>query len=411
MLATTAWAGPPANDAFSAPVVVTGFPAASSGSTTDATLEDSELTPYAGLNESVWFRWTSPITGDIQMDVQSDDDWEAEFAVWSGDSLNALALVATPWYYDEDAVFLSVVSGATYQVAVYNAGSFSLHITNDVTSRISGVVTGADGVTLLPNITVSAAVWTGVCGWLTLGMDTTDANGEYAIRGLGAGTYRVSFRDPSGEYATEAYRNAPSLSSGEDVIVPDSTTVAGINASLEMASTIIGTVTGPDGIMPLEGIYVTAYSWDGAQWNFESGGYTDFNGEYVIDGLAAGTYRVEFSDGSGVYLGEAFNDKPDLNSGDDVVVGLETNVPGIDASLALVPPNPPAIMEIRRQPGNVWDILFTADAGVACVLQGASSPTNGWESLGDPVLGNGETNVVSHTNENPCGFYRIQRGP
>ncbi len=338
-------AAPPANDAFDSPTVLSGFPVTANGTNVDATLEPDEPLPVSRWWEdaaaSVWFRWTSPTTGPVQIDTLGSD-FDTMLAVWRGNELISLELLADNDQFGgggQSAVFISASADVTYQIAVYgwsaSRGLITLNITNDVTSKISGTVTGPDGTTPLQGIEATAYQWTG-SWWEWFNSGYTDANGEYTIGGLPAGTYRVQFEDwQNGDYLTEVYDNAPDLDSGTDIVVPAETTVTGIDASLANASKISGTVTGPDGTTPLQGIEATAYQWTGSWWEWFNSGYTDANGEYTIGGLPAGTYRVQFEDWqNGDYLTEVYDNAPDLDSGTDIVVPAETTVTGIDASLA-----------------------------------------------------------------------------
>jgi hypothetical protein len=207
-------------------------------------------------------------------------------------------------------------------------------------SRIAGTVTGSDGTTPLKCIMAKAYRWTNEFGgyWESVWYGSTDASGSYSIGGLAAGTYRVEFRDLENNYTRESYADAEDLDLGVDILVAADQTVSGINASLAKASRITGTVTGPDGITPLgQGKGVQVYRWNnklGGYWESVSSGSTDASGSYSIDGLAAGTYRVEFSDWQGHYLAEFYGDGVDLASGTDILVPAEKIVTGISVSLA-----------------------------------------------------------------------------
>lgn len=162
-------------------------------------------------------------------------------AVWSGNTLTNLQLIAENDEYSgcQSAVFISAQSGMTYQIAAYGwydeRGSITLNITNDVAGKISGTVTGPDGVTPLQDIGVGAYRWNQEFeywqGWIS--SDNTDADGNYSIGGLAAGTYRVEFRDSNGDYVSEFYDDAADVNSGADIVVPAETIVTNINASLE----------------------------------------------------------------------------------------------------------------------------------------------------------------------------------
>jgi hypothetical protein len=202
-------------------------------------------------------------------------------------------------------------------------------------SKISGTVTGPDEFTPLENIQAVAFHWNEFGWWDQVGSVHTDSDGNYTIGGLAAGTYRVEFRDWYGNYLPEVYDNASDLDSGTDIVVAAGTTETGIDASLNAASKISGTVTGPDEFTPLENIQAVAFHWNEFGWWDQVGSvHTDSEGNYTIGGLAAGTYRVEFRDWHGNYLPEVYDNASDLDSGTDIVVAAGTTETGIDASLA-----------------------------------------------------------------------------
>jgi hypothetical protein len=340
----TVSAAPPANDPFSSPLVISGYPVSGLSSNVGATLEVGEPDPenYIGdVQASVWFRWTSPTSGPVRIDTL-DSDFDTVLAVWTGTAVNALTMLADNDQYggDQSAVFLAAVSGVTYQIAVYGwyeqRGSIRLTVTNDTSSQIAGVVTGPDQVTPLEGIQVRAYRDTGF-GWSTENTSTTLADGSYVISGLSADTYRVRFRDLSDEYLREFYDDKSDLDSATDVVVPVLTQVTGIDAALSEASKISGTVTGPDGVTPAVDIEVTAYAWDGFSWNYNSSAYTDGSGQYTVGNLTAGTYRVGFADSSTaqLYLSEYYQDAASLAAAADIAVAGTSTVSGINAQLGL----------------------------------------------------------------------------
>ena len=129
-------------------------------------------------------------------------------------------------------------------------------------ANITGRVTGSDGTTPLDRVWVAVYRWNnaGSC-WNSLKSVQTDANGDYDIGGLSAGTYRVGFADSFTGVYTNFYNSAQTVDEATDIIVAEGETISGINASQAGASRITGRVTGSDGITPLGGIRVTAY-WD-----------------------------------------------------------------------------------------------------------------------------------------------------
>jgi hypothetical protein len=103
-------------------------------------------------------------------------------------------------------------------------------------------------------------------------------------------------------------------------------------------------VTGPNGVTPLQGIFVIGYTWNmsGSYWSWVSYSSTDINGNYNIGGFASGTYRVSFTDNSGTHIAEYYNNKATIDLANDIPVTAPQTVTGINASLAvpLKPVNP-----------------------------------------------------------------------
>ncbi|NJM38892.1 MAG: hypothetical protein HC845_14075 [Akkermansiaceae bacterium] len=333
------FAAPPANDNFSTPTIISGFPATVSGTNVDATFETNEPNPlqFNSAEASVWFRWTATTSGPVKIDTENSN-FDTILAVWTGNTLVGLSKLGANDDYrgnSKSTVFFNANAGATYQVAVYGydseRGLIALNISAD--TSISGRVTGPDGTTPLENISVTAYYRLGN-GWEDESSATSDANGYYIIRGLRAGTYRVEFEDWNNRYAKESYNNANNLNAAIDIVVPTGTNVTGIDAPLAELSRVSGRVTGTNGTTPLQGITVTAYYRLGNGWEDASSDTTDANGNYIIRGLRAGTYRVEFEDWNGEYAKESYNNANNLNAAIDIVVPTETNVTGINASLA-----------------------------------------------------------------------------
>lgn len=152
-------------------------------------------------------------------------------------------------------------------------------------AKISGTVTGADGMTGLPSIYVVAYSWDGEYSfWRWQGSTSTDENGNYEIGGLAAGTYRVEFADYwAGNYVGEIYDNAADLDSGTDIVLEAAASAVGINAALEMNAEISGTVIVADGGAPVENAVVNVGGAPVA--------WTDEQGKYSFR-IAAGSYAV-----------------------------------------------------------------------------------------------------------------------
>jgi hypothetical protein len=233
---------------------------------------------------------------------------------------------------------------AANDIAVATSATVSgIHASLAAAGRITGTVTGPDGSSPLANIAVSVYYWydngDGSGYWRSMASTSTNSNGSYSLGGLPAGTYRVGFDDYNGNYLSEYYNNVSSVGSASDITVATAATVSGIHASLATAGRITGTVTGPNGSSPLEGIQVRAYQWydegDGSgYWDYTVTSYTGSDGSYSLSGLNAGNYRLRFYDSNANYLTEFYNNASTVDAANDIVVATSATVSGIHASLA-----------------------------------------------------------------------------
>lgn len=425
-LPDTLLASPP-NDSFAVPTVVAGFPASAAGSNINATLQSNEPLPDAAGSTtqpfgsaSVWFEWTAPITGAVQIDTLGSD-FDTILGVWTGLNLASLSEVASNDEYGgtQSAVFIDVVMGVTYRIAVYgyseDQGEITLHITNDTTSRISGTVTGSDGISPLSGISV-IAYSQGAEGqfaeWEPLAFATTQTNGTYTIRGLTSNAYRVEFGyDEDGNYVHEFYEDAIDVESAEDINVAATTTVTEINASLVLTSKISGIVTGPNGTVPLSGIDVSAYRLNDSleYWEWVSSATTQSDGSYVVDGLTTGTYRVGFTDDDqGDYITEYFNNAVRIESATDISVPTATTISEINASLVV--PAPPEIKGLRKLSPTSFELSFTATPGKPGQLQESMNLVS-WSNVGGMFTCQHGVNTRSITSSESKVFWRVKIEP
>ena len=180
-------AQPPANDNLASATDLNGIPVSVTGTNENATKEAGEPA-LAGNNggKSVWWRWTSPITGTVVIDTL-DSDFDTLLGVFSGTGISDLKLITD----NDDAgntllskVSFDAVTGNSYYIAVdgYNgdSGNIGLSITplNAVTFSLATAVTGSGTITSSPagiscpgNCTASYSAGTGIT------LETTPASG------------------------------------------------------------------------------------------------------------------------------------------------------------------------------------------------------------------------------------------
>ncbi|MDR7252063.1 protocatechuate 3,4-dioxygenase beta subunit [Nocardioides sp. BE266] len=151
---------------------------------------------------------------------------------------------------------------------------------------------------------------------------STRADGSWVV-GVDPGSYKVRF-SASG-YAFEYYSNKATLATADVV-------GAGANlgqVTLSKGGVVQGGITNGAGV-PLERARATVYTTSGSQVGSD---LTDATGNYRIEGVAPGSYRVQFTDPVGEYLSEWFNDKATLATSDPVDVGVD-GIVQVSAALA-----------------------------------------------------------------------------
>jgi hypothetical protein len=197
------------------------------------------------------------------------------------------------------------------------------------TGSISGTISDASSHAAVAGVEVCAYAYSGE-PWRFC--DATDSGGEYTIGSLASGDYRVEFRAVSAGYVPQYYNDKLRFAEADKVTVEGSA-IVGIDAAIVIGGTITGTVTEADGGEPFAGITVCAVTYSQPRYG---GGCTvsDSSGGYVLRGLSADQYVVEFwpSESTDLLL-QYYNHKLYQALADPVTVALGENVTGIDGSI------------------------------------------------------------------------------
>lgn len=118
---------PPANDNFASAQTVTGLPFSVPGSTIEATFEAGEpaILGGSGNSRSVWYSWTAPGTGHVQLDgcpfeTQRGSARNMTLGVFTGTTLAGLVKVVAT---NNCKVEFDAVSGTSYKIAFSGSSS------------------------------------------------------------------------------------------------------------------------------------------------------------------------------------------------------------------------------------------------------------------------------------------------
>ncbi|RFA09259.1 hypothetical protein B7R54_08485 [Subtercola boreus] len=165
----------------------------------------------------------------------------------------------------------------------------------------------------------------------------TDSAGNYTLPGLLAGSYKLKFyNNASTSFVSSGwYNNQPTREKATVVTLTAGTPVTGRSFVLAKSASISGTVTGAGTpATPLPNVNVTAYTRAG---DYVGSGFTDASGQYVISGLAADTYRLQFRNN---YSNQAFEsqtwwkNKPTADLADPITLAAGATRAGTDITLA-----------------------------------------------------------------------------
>ena len=188
----------------------------------------------------------------------------------------------------------------------------------------------------------------------------TNGNGEYTISGLSVGSHTISFfpafacEEEQGE-KLRCQAKSNYISQSGSVKVKKSPT-ATLDAALQPGGQISGTVTNASITHPgLAKVTVCATRVTGPE-EFGGGGcaYTSSGGQYTINGLESGFYKVKFNgeicsipkkgheECSEVYITQYYHGQQTFKNGETVSVTTGSNTGGINESLREAFPTTPA---------------------------------------------------------------------
>lgn len=271
---------------------------------------------------------------------------------------------------------------------------------------MTGTVTGTSG-TGLARMCIGVSDDTG-----TLAGDETDAQGRYTISGLPAGkALTVEFHDcDTGAYTHQWYKGATNPSQATPVYVPDGGTLTGIDANMQRAVRISGTVTDESGA-PLQNVCVFVSN---QQQTDGEGNVTDANGNYNAGGLPPGTYWVEFDQGCyspGAYAKQWYDGASSVDQATLLTGSAGQTFTGIDGRLVRTQSEPPAVTSVSPNSGptsggsyvTITGNNFGSDAAVSFGSHGFVHPSQATNTQLTVVAPAGSAGTVDVTVSTPAG--------
>ena len=199
-------------------------------------------------------------------------------------------------------------------------------------ATISGKVTATAGMSPAGS---SVSVWDAVTKAGIRG-GSVAADGSYKIVGIPQGTYKVEVnpRHSNVGLATGWYKNASFFDKATPLVLAAGASKTGIDVALAKG----GAVSGKISASGVAGSYsVDVYDSSGQN---VGGTYSDSKGNYSVQGLATGSYKVAFNRASGASLAEAqyYDNKAEsegLTAAKALTVTAGKTLPGINANLRI----------------------------------------------------------------------------
>jgi 5-hydroxyisourate hydrolase-like protein (transthyretin family) len=228
----------------------------------------------------------------------------------------------------------------------------------------------------------------------------TSATGAYAFEEVLPGSYEVRFVPAEHtDYLPQYFQGAANAGAAKIVTVSSGATSGSIDAQLQTAGEIAGTVTNTLG-EGLAGVQVALYRTPGT---FPIAyATTEASGAYELPGLETGTYQLEFSASN--YETVYYSAKTALASAETVAVSTGSLTPGIDARLPPAANVSGAGAEVAT--GEITGVV----SGPGGAIEGAVVSV--YDQHGHP-LGRATTlaNGTYAFNALPTGAYTVQFQP
>ncbi|HXN36769.1 MAG TPA: carboxypeptidase regulatory-like domain-containing protein [Solirubrobacteraceae bacterium] len=263
---------------------------------------------------------TTNAAGEYTVSGLAPGSYKVRFAPPTESTLNF-----APQYWEDKATFAEATD---VPIAVEGEAKTGIDAALREGGTIKGTVTNPDAQ---PVADALVFVYSGPGEFEGFAGDAkTNAKGEYSVVGLASASYRVEVIPPTGvNLVPQFYANEPSFADATQVAVKVEE-IKQANVTLQVGGEISGRVTDSATHNPIGGVFVEATNAAGFS-PFGGFAVTNSSGEYTIEGLATGSYNVEFvGPESTPYLVQTDN-------GVSVTQGSTTS--GVNAALVPEAPN------------------------------------------------------------------------
>ena len=235
-----------------------------------------------------------------------------------------------------------------------------------------------------------------------------DVRGDYAFRGLAAGTYRVGFEAWDTDLISMYYPDVEDIDDSTSVTATVAAPATGVNASLVRGGRITGRVTVPSGADASD-VLVSTYhrvadGYGGWDWLEGPSEYPQPDGTYVVRGVRPGVHVVRFRDYGGGLLTQYYPGVESSEAATSITIGGIETVGNIDATMVK---GGSLSGKVTVPAGvDVGDVYVWSYRLVDGVWQGDES---GWVKA-DPTDATGTTGTTGtyELDSLPAGSYRLE---
>ncbi len=304
-------------------------PGSLSGTVTDAdtTQPANDICIYlyaSGANDSSYATCTAA-NGTYSFTAVAPGTYDVAFTDPSG-------LYDTQWYDNESSQSAEDTAG---QQVVVMSGSSVTGINAAMAAQVSLAGRVTDAATGQPLTDVCVYAYAADNFNNDVGATCTGASGAYRLGGLPSGSYDVAFVDTSGAHPTAWYDGVIPPGSTGAVTVTNSGPAPEVNEAMPGFTGLGGTVTDADTSMPVANICVYLFDTSGTYAGY--GACTAANGTYSFTDVAPGTYDVAFTDPSGLFDTQWYDNESSQSAengaGQQVVVTAGSTTAAIDAAM------------------------------------------------------------------------------
>lgn len=199
-----------------------------------------------------------------------------------------------------------------------------------VESKITGRVSAASGGAAITGVTVTARV---VTDYSSSFQTTTDSSGNYEIKNLPAGSYELNYLATGQNYVEQWSGGASRFVDAVAIPVPGQQTIANVNASMVSGAVVSGNIISEATGSPMTGATVEVRTSD---YQYSYSATTDSSGNYVVQGIRAGSYLVSFRPQWGSdYVSEFWNNVADEEDATPITLSGGQALSGTNAALTL----------------------------------------------------------------------------